>query len=163
LWVAPVEAHAAVRTASAIKEGRLIVVAKLSNRPRGHELLLSAPTVIPSGARDPRRPERGPSVGSLRIPRLSARDDTLFRPSSVARRPSSVAGSRPSPVVRHSPTRPAAASRPPVARDGTRYGQPRAGSRECTSGRRRAGSSRTGQSTHPRPALPLPRDPHETR
>jgi len=31
--------------------------------------------VVPSGARDLHRPDREPSLGSLRIPRLSARDD----------------------------------------------------------------------------------------
>src|SRR5262245_47084953 len=42
--------------------------------------------VILSEAKDPRRPERGPSTRSLRIPRLWARGDTLFRPSPVASR-----------------------------------------------------------------------------
>jgi len=58
--------------------------------------------VIPSAARDPHRPERGPSIGPLTIPRLPARDDTPFSRSPVARRPSPVAR-RPSPVPGSSP------------------------------------------------------------
>jgi DNA-binding SARP family transcriptional activator/TolB-like protein len=48
------------------------------------EVAATPPVVIPSEARNPHRPEREPSVGRMRIPRLTARDDTSRYRSRLA-------------------------------------------------------------------------------
>ena len=61
--------------------------------------LACAPAVIPSGARNPHRPDRGLSTGSLRIPHCVRNDSTLGDQSSIAMRTiSPLPGGRPYPL-----------------------------------------------------------------